>query len=325
MSDGPNTPLAELIDRFLDHLEHERKLSAHTIRGRKTDLREFQDFVARQNDGVAELVHFDRPMLRKWLAEAFERVKPQTMARKLAAALMFGKYLQREGLMDGNPASLISRPKLRRNLPHVPSAEGAERVMEAVSDAPMRRPAEFETRDQVALELLYGCGLRVSELCGLDLASVNMVTKTMRVFGKGKKERDVPLGEHALDALAAYLPLRNRLHNERTGPLDPEALLLNFRGGRLTPKSVRFLVKRYGGLATGTRVHPHLLRHACATHMLDGGAGLRDIQVLLGHASLSTTQHYTHVSTAQLVKVYDEAHPMAVRPSPASEKGNDRR
>ena len=148
-----------------------------------------------------------------------------------------------------------------------------------------------------------------------------MTAKTLRVFGKGKKERDVPFGEHATEALSAYLPLRSRLRNPKSGATDPEALLLNRRGGRLTQDGVRRLVRQYGALATGKRVHPHLLRHACATHMLEGGAGLRDIQELLGHSSLATTQRYTQVSTLQLMKVYDEAHPMAVRvrPSPAAE------
>jgi integrase/recombinase XerC len=222
-----------------------------------------------------------------------------------------------------NPAEQLASPKVRRELPTFLSADDAASVVEApdagnVIDRPAGSEAERVRRDAVALrdrallELLYGGGLRVAEACGLDVGQLSLDEGSARVLGKGKKERIVPLGRKAIEALSAWLAARGALHHPRTRFVDPHAVFLSTRGRRLNSRAVQLLVRRYGILAVGrTDLHPHALRHTCATHLLDGGADLRVIQEMLGHASLSTTQRYTHVSVAHLLKVYDAAHPLA--------------
>src|SRR6185503_5290950 len=208
-----------------------------------------------------------------------------------------------------NPAKELSLPKVRRPLPTFLNVDAAAEVVTTPSD----ETAE-DLRDRAFLEVLYGAGLRVSELAGLDLGDVDLTGDlgTVRVFGKGSKERMVPLGSHAVAALRRYLERRGELRDPRTSDLDPRALFLSRRGQRLGVRRVQTLVSRYGALGAGRAdLHPHALRHTCATHLLDGGADLRAIQKMLGHSSLSTTQRYTHVSIDHLMKVYDAAHPLS--------------
>jgi integrase/recombinase XerC len=215
----------------------------------------------------------------------------------------------------------VASPKVRRKLPAFLGVDAAEQVMTAPSEvsegAVGRAPGAAElSRDAALLELLYGCGLRVSEVVALDLDQVSFERHEVMVLGKGSKERVVPLGSKAEEALRVYLERREELRHRRTGTLDPAALFVTRRGARLGVRRVQVLVQRYGALAAGRPdLHPHALRHSCATHMLDGGADLRAIQDFLGHASLSTTQRYTHLSLEQLLRVYDAAHPLARRRS----------
>ena len=216
------------------------------------------------------------------------------------------RWLRKHGELATSPAEQLASPKVRRPLPTFLSVDLAKEVVET----PDASPAGL--RDRAVLELLYGCGIRVSELTGLDLATVDLPSATLRVLGKGNKERLVPMGGPCVAAIRAYLAVRDQLAHPKTGALDGRALLLSARGVRLAVRAVQSLVRKYGILGAGRAdLHPHALRHTCATHMLDGGADLRAIQEMLGHASLSTTQRYTHVSMEHLLKVYDAAHPLA--------------
>ncbi len=314
-SPEPSRALSPLLARFEAHLAGERRVSEHTQRAYGRDLAQLQAFL-RENSPEREptLKDVGRLQLRLWLARIAERSQSATVGRKLAAARTFFRFLQREGVVAENPAADLATPKLRSRLPRVPNADRTRDLMEAPDAQPGLAPA-VAARDRLALELLYGAGLRVSELGALELDALDVAAGTARVFGKGRKERLVPLGSKAIEALLAYLALRPALKHPRTGAQDARALLLSQRGARLSVRAVQLLVGRYGALALGTsELHPHTLRHACATHMLDGGADLRVIQELLGHKTLSTTQRYTQVSLAQLVRVYDAAHPLAGRP-----------
>jgi integrase/recombinase XerC len=218
--------------------------------------------------------------------------------------------LQREDPQLQNPAEQLDGPKLAASTPTFLGVDAARQVVEAPAVAPISDAAR--ARDALILELLYGCGLRLSELAGLDLASIEGGRSALRVVGKGNKERRVPLGAAATTALDAYLVLREQWAHPKTGFVDPKALLLSRFGRRLGVRTIQKLVHRYGALGAGRAdLHPHALRHSCATHMLEGGADLRVLQEMLGHSSLSTTQRYTHLSLQQLLSVYDKSHPLA--------------
>jgi len=311
--------LSRRIGRFLSHLRDERRLSAHTVAAYRCDLRQLCTFAREQQGGSATPAAVDKPMLRSWLARLSRGCSATTLARKLAAVRTFFGFLEREGILHSNPAVLMATPKLRRRMPAFLGVDAAGEVMRAPQESP-RRPGAREVveaeqlRDMVVLELLYGSGLRVSELASLNLDQLSLEDQELRVTGKGRKERLVPVGSKALDALRAYLPMRDELCHPKTGAIDPRALLVTRRGTRLGVRRVQALVKAYGVAGAGRPdLHPHALRHSCATHMLDGGADLRAIQDLLGHSSLSTTQRYTHLSLQQLMRVYDAAHPLARR------------
>lgn len=311
---APSDELARVIARFIEHLASERRASPHTVSAYRRDLESLAAFVrARQPQG-AKLASLDKFTLRAWLGELAKAVSPPTISRKISSVRALCSYLVRTGELRVNPSATLASPKLRRKLPRFLSAEAAAEVMSApLQQAPGSEAARL--RDAVALELLYGSGLRVSELCSLDLEQLFLVEGEVRVLGKGRKERIVPLGSKALAALDAYLPRRLELAHPKTGDFDPRALLLGQRGKRLTVRWLQALVQRYGALGAGRGdLHPHALRHSCATHMLEGGADLRAIQEMLGHSSLSTTQRYTHVSLDQLLAVYDRAHPLARAP-----------
>lgn len=322
------TALSEQIARFLRYLGEERRASPRTLETYARDLMALSRWLeAPVDEGVPAKKGRRRPKahppekhdagqldvrdLRAFLAETAAGQEPATVVRKLAALRAFYRYLRKRGGLAVNPASALSAPKLRRKLP---TFLPVEQACEAVETPTQVGSEETHLRDRAMLEVLYGSGVRVSELTGLDLESLDLSAGTARVLGKGDKERIVPLGTATRDALAAYLGVRSRLRHPKTLAQDERALFLSGRGERLGVRQVQLLVKRYGALATGRNtLHPHALRHSCATHLLDAGADLRSIQELLGHASLSTTQRYTHVSTDQLQAVYARAHPLSRR------------
>jgi integrase/recombinase XerC len=288
-----NEPLAA----FLRHLSVERNASAHTLRSYRTDLTDFQRFAeTRQVPGLAAA---DTRLVRAWLAALHARgLEPSSVGRKLAALRSCFRFLVRRGVLERNPARELTGPRQPRPLvSFLPHDEAAQLVEGRAIGGPARE------RDRAILELLYASGLRVSELCGLDVDALDRAGQTVRVLGKGRKERIVPYGAPAARALQGWLARRG----ERPGPLFTGA-----RGGRLGVRAVHTLVRRAARAAGLTRrVSPHTLRHTFATHLLDGGADLRMIQELLGHSRLSTTQRYTHVGAEQLMKIYDRAHPRA--------------
>jgi len=303
--------LSRALGRFREYLASERRASPHTVSAYLRDLESLAAFVRTKSAGSAKLSSLDKFMLRAWLGELAKGVSPPTVARKISSVRALCQFLMRNGELRQNPSATLASPKLRRKLPRFLAPEAAAEVM----GAPLAQERGREVahlRDALALELLYGSGLRVSELATLDLAQIASAEAELRVLGKGRKERIVPLGSKALAALEAYLPRRAELAHPRTGVCDPKALLLGQLGKRLSVRWLQALVQRYGALGAGrSDLHPHALRHSCATHMLEGGADLRAIQEMLGHSSLSTTQRYTHVSLDQLLAVYDRAHPLA--------------
>jgi integrase/recombinase XerC len=289
---------AELTE-FADHLARIARASPHTQRAYLSDLRQLATWLLESGKSLDTA---DRDDLRAFLAAHFGRNQPATLARKQASLRAYYEHRVRMGYLADSPARRLISPKRRRSLPNVVSVDD----LFALLDTPNARTAAG-LRDRCALELLYGAGLRVSELVGLDLPDLIDGATAVRVRGKGGKERVVPLVAKARAALQAWLARRDELGS---GP----ALFLNRRGGRLTTRSVARHLARYA-LICGTQrhVHPHALRHSFATHLLDMGADLRGIQELLGHASLSTTQRYTHVSSERLVQIYEDSHPRAKR------------
>ncbi len=312
LSDAKSGPeLGERIERFADYLEHERRSSKHTVLAYRRDLTGLLEFLRGRLEREPLLSDVSRLTLRGWLGTVGENLAPASIARKLSSVRALFVFLGRSGDSRENPAALLQSPKLSRNLPLVLRPEAAAEVLEVTLESPLGTEVE-KLRDRALLELLYGSGLRVSELCALDLEAIDARGAEVRVLGKGRKERIVPLSGKALEALNAYLPRRSELRHPKTGDFDAKALLLTRRGKRLGVRRVQALVQRYGALGAGRPdLHPHALRHSCATHLLEGGADLRVIQELLGHSSLSTTQRYTHVSLDQLLTVYDKAHPLA--------------
>lgn len=300
--------LDEAIAGFASHLEAERRASPNTVGAYGRDLAGLAAFAReRGSRAVDDVRQLDVYLLRGWLGVLARKHAASSIARKVAAARTWMRWLRRRGLIATCPAEELATPKVRRGLPTLLSVDAAKEVVEApAGDTPRG------LRDRAVLELLYGSGLRVSELSGLDLDAVDLPGRSARVLGKGNKERLVPLGGKCLEALAGWLEARPRMVHPRRGTQDPRALFLTTMGKRLYPRAVQLLVHDYGARGAGRAdLHPHALRHTCATHMLDGGADLRAIQEMLGHASLSTTQRYTHVSVEQLMRVYDAAHPLA--------------
>lgn len=284
------------IEQFKDSLIAERGVSLHTLRAYTCDLRDFFSFIAKRPKDI------DNLDIRSFLAFLHhKKLKRSSISRKLATLRAFFKYLHREGYVKKNPAKLVSSPKMPKPLPRFLTVDEAFTLMEAPEGDTYRA-----LRDKAILELLYSSGLRVSELTALEMNDFDIKESLLRVKGKGKKERIIPIGSKAVDALRNYLPERVLL--KRRVP----ALFLNNRGGRLTDRSIRRILIKYSMMVMlKSRLSPHTLRHTFATHLLHGGADLRAIQELLGHSSLSTTQKYTHVDIAHIMEVYDKAHPMA--------------
>ncbi|HTP66245.1 MAG TPA: tyrosine recombinase XerC [Geobacteraceae bacterium] len=290
----------EEIASFISYLATERNVSPHTLDGYSKDLEQFREFVSLERGADATADTIDHILIRRYLALLHKSHRKSSIGRKLAAIRALFKYLLRQGKVARNPAELVATPKKEKRVPFHLTIDEVTALMEA--------PRGMEVlllRDRAILETLYSCGIRVSELTGLNVAEVDMESGLVRVLGKGNKERIVPLGSRAGEAIAAYLAARGN-------PAAGAPLLLNARGGRLTSRSVGRIVDKYIlKLATVKKISPHTLRHTFATHLLEGGADLRAIQELLGHASLSTTQKYTHVSIDRLMEVYDKAHPKA--------------
>jgi integrase/recombinase XerC len=298
----------ESLAAFLRHLQGERRASPRTMTEYGRDIEGLAKFTRERGSSAAEDVRaIDVYLLRAWLAVLARRHAPSSIARKVAAARTWMRWMRRRGHVDSCPADELATPKVRRGLPTLLSVDSAKEVVEVPSS-----DTAAGLRDRAILELLYGSGLRVSELCGLDLEAVDMKGASARVLGKGDKERVVPLGRRCTEALERWLTVRPTMVHPRRKTQDPRALFLTTFGARVYSRAVHKLVRAHGASGAGRAdLHPHALRHTCATHMLDGGADLRAIQELLGHASLSTTQRYAHVSMEHLMRVYDAAHPLA--------------
>jgi integrase/recombinase XerC len=305
--------LASEIERFLDELRRQNA-SAHTVRNYASDLDQLLEYFSipgstKPGPGKPKpaVDDIDALAIREWLGHLYEqRLTAVSMRRKLAAVRSLFKFLLREGVVVKNVARMVRTPKIPKSLPVVMTAEQTNALVDGVSPAADKFERPYPARDLAIFELLYGCGLRISELAGLNLEDFDFSERWVRVRGKGKKERQVPYPGKASDALDRYLALRK----PATG--GERALFLNHRGARLTDRGARGIVKFYARMITGdSSIHPHSLRHAYATHLLSDGADLRAIQELLGHARLSTTQKYTQVSVADLMAVYDKAHPKA--------------
>jgi integrase/recombinase XerC len=296
------TTVEKAIARFLRSLQ-ERNASAHTIKAYRTDLAQFAEYI-----GPQSWSDIDHVLIRGYLANLYERGLSKTsVARALAALRSLYRWLAQEGEVEQNPAALVATPKLPKKLPRVPTIEEVNTVL----DSEMPECSAFGERDQVILELLYGCGIRNAELVGINLDDIRWSNEVVLVRGKGRKERYVPFGDSAKVAVQAYLPARQRVLGE-TKCTSERALLINLRGARLTTRSVGRIVKQIA-VARGLSpdVHPHTLRHAFGTHMLEEGADLRAIQEMLGHERLSTTQRYTQLTVKHVMEVYDKTHPHA--------------
>ncbi|HIT75432.1 MAG TPA: tyrosine recombinase XerC [Candidatus Avipropionibacterium avicola] len=294
--------MVAVLGRYEDHLVHERNLSAHTVRAYLGDLRQLAAHLQRL--GEQDFTGTQLRDLRSWLANQTTRGQERTtVQRRVSAARVFFAWLQRTGRIERDPAATLKAPRTGRRLPHAPTAPAVAQML----DEPVDPQDPVAVRDWAMLELLYATGIRVSELCGLDLGDVDEGHATIRVLGKGNKERTVPMGGPARSALAAWIAMRPELVAEQAGP----AVFVGERGGRIDPRVVRRIVHRRAA-ATGTGdVAPHGLRHAMATHLLEGGADLRAVQEVLGHASLATTQLYTHVTSERLRAAFRQAHPRA--------------
>jgi integrase/recombinase XerC len=290
-----NDDLARAIDEFIDHLALERRLSRNTTTAYRRDLEQLAQYTRKSKRGGASPADVTKLVLRGFLGELAEDRTAASVARKLAAARSFFRYLVRNGDLDDSAADLVGTPRVHRRVPVFLSAESAAEVVEAPRASQAAEP--FRLRDEALLEVLYGCGLRVSELVGLDVRDLSLEERSVRVIGKGKKERVVPLGAKAATAVERYLEARNQLRDPKTGNIDASALFVGRRGRRVGVRWIQKLSHRYGAQGTGRPdLHPHALRHSCATHMLEGGADLRAIQEMLGHS---------------LLEVYDRSHPLA--------------
>ena len=329
------------IQKYIEYMRSVRNSSPHTLVNYGNDLEQFVAFLTPPGTETPPLAKVTHHMIREFVAHLHDAgLEKSSIARKLAALRSFFKYCVREGRLNESPARLVATPKLPKRVPAVLSAEEMNGFLNRLAGsgrreerggAPakrsrLRRGASEKTseiheeelllpRDRAILELLYAAGLRVSELTGLNLADMDQKDQMLRVRGKGNKERIVPYGQKAAQALKTYWPVRDSLLEACEGVGrggSPEAVFLNYRGRRLTQRSVGRIVKKYVKLVNvNWDLHPHSLRHAFATHLLADGADLRAIQELLGHQSLSTTQKYTHASIRQLMDIYDKSHPHA--------------
>jgi len=297
------------VRAFAAYLEHGRGYSRHTVRNYASDVRQFLLYLE-EKEQAKPLTEADYYSVRGFLASRFKQNKGASLGRKLSALRTFFRFLRMEGTVEDNPALLIASPKREQRLPNFLSVDDAFRLVEAPGNDSFLR-----VRDRAMLELLYGSGLRVSELVGLNASDAHLEVRVVRVWGKGRKERVVPFGQKAWEALKDYADVRSRMLAEK-GPREPggetEALFLNRWGRRLTARGVARRVDFHARkMGLPRHVSPHALRHSFATHLLEAGADLRAIQELLGHANLSTTQKYVHLNLDRLLDVYDRTHPRA--------------
>ncbi len=300
--------MQEIFDRYIAYLQAERNASRYTVRNYTNDLMEFFDFARQKN--IKSLKEVNKQTLRGYLAHLMEQgFAKSSIARKMSAIRSFYRYLLREDMISASPAATTASPKLDKRLPSFLTVEEAKRLIESPD---LSHPQG--QRDRALLELLYASGLRVSELVNMNVEQINLATNEIRVWGKGSKERVVLMGEPAARALSVYMR-QGRL--ELLGGKKSNALFVNRYGGRLPARGVQKILTKYAR-NIDKRVHPHTLRHTFATHLLDGGADLKVVQELLGHADLSSTQIYTHVTQSRARKIYLAAHPMA------REKSDDR-
>jgi len=309
----------EPIRAFIGFLRAEQRASPETLRNYASDLRQLHRFLLSRRlvSSPIDPNSLSSDAVRAYLQWLDQKGnKPSSLARKLAAVRSFYRYLSRRGMVNDNPVDGMRTPKQPKLLPRVLTKDDADALMTFPAGLTV-----WSLRDRAVLETLYSTGARVGELVALDIGDVRELEGLVRLQGKGRKERIVPIGEMALDAIRRYrlsLPLPS-------AGVPPRALFCNQRGGRLTSRSVARVVNRYSSRLAGGAVSPHALRHSFATHLLDEGADLRSIQEMLGHASLSTTQRYTHVATDQLLAVYDRAHPRAGRPADARPAKGEKR
>lgn len=300
-------PMRRRLDEFLSYLRHVRNYSPETLRAYQSDLSQFITFIASGGGGGVgssqpDPRRVETQNIRAWLARMHERrEKRSTMMRRLSSLRSWYDWMRREGIVKENPARDVATPRQEKKIPRFLDQDDVVRLIESPDDSTL-----LGARDRAVLELLYATGMRVSELAGLALTDLHNIDNEMRVMGKGSKERWVYFGSRARAAVTRYLVSRREAGGVMTGRSD--ALFINARGTRLTDRSVRRIVDRYvRAAALRQRISPHGLRHSFATHLLDRGADLRGIQELLGHASLATTQRYTHVSTEQMIAVYNTA------------------
>lgn len=301
-------PLNEQIETFAQYLADERRSSPRTVETYIRDLRSFRAYL-RSQDLPLDAREVEVPTLRAYLGSLFGEHQPSTLKRKLSAVRAFYRFLMRRHVIEVNPAAGIRSPKLPKKLPRFMTVDQAIDVMDGAQKT-SRLSELLARRDRALLETLYGTGIRVSELVSIDLEACDFGAAEVRVLGKGGKQRVVPFGRAATEALSAYLPVRQATLVAARAT-DTGALFISRTGSRLSARQVQNIVRRYGSMAARNDLHPHAMRHSCATHLLDAGADLRSIQELLGHQSLSTTQRYTHVSVDRLMEVYDRAHPLA--------------
>jgi integrase/recombinase XerC len=305
---GYSKPMINEIAQFLNYLRVEKDASSHTIRNYRNDLLQFVEFISDKSYSVLDrLNEIDHITIRNFLANIKDKnYSRATVVRKIAALRSFFRYMLREGFIKANPAVGMIMPKKERKLPNFLDMKEIGKLLEApdvnILDG---------LRDRAILEILYSSGIRVSELVGLNAGSVDLIGEVLKVKGKGKKERLVPIGSVAVNILNEYINKRKK-GDYKGRRADFTAVFLNKYGQRITDRSVRRIVDKYiRNVALEHKISPHVFRHTFATHMLDAGADLRSVQELLGHSSLSTTQIYTHVTTEKLKKVYDKAHPRA--------------
>lgn len=304
--------LESYLQQFLQHLRYERNVSDHTLRNYASDLEQFRDhLLSRSNAADVELKDIDHLTIREWMASLHgDNKKKTSIARKLASLRTFFQFLIREGVQETNPAKLVATPRIERKLPTHLSMDDAVRFIETPD-----LNTDLGRRDRAILEFLYATGMRVGELVNLNLRDIDFREKLVRVTGKRKKQRILPFGEPAAQAVMFYLTETRPVFLNNCPPTerDEQAVFLNYQGTRITTRSVGRMVDKYIKLCAEINrdISPHSMRHSFATHLLDSGADLRDIQELLGHARLSTTQIYTQVSMEKLIEVYDKAHPKA--------------
>ncbi len=310
---------APAIDAFLAALRHERQCSPLTLRAYAHDLADLETWL-RQERGLSVL-EATRLDLRYFAMSLHDRLAPASIARRLAAVRSLYRHMRRHGTLTVDPAEGLRNPKQPKTLPRHLNVDEALALANHRGESEAALDPAIEARDRAIVDLLYGGGLRVAELCGLDLQQLDFEQRQVRVVGKGRRERLVPLLQPCLDALQAWLALRPSLVAADVSRANAFAVFVGARGGRLDPRIVRrVLDSRMAAVGSHRSVHPHGLRHSYATHLLDGGADIREVQELLGHARLSTTQRYTHTSMAQLMRVYDAAHPRAKLPKAESDR-----